>query len=369
MKKILFIIATLLILTNPSEGKAAIQSYKLLEPLPCIGTTQECVGGRVEQVDLKSYVGYIFKLVIALAGAIAVFRITWGGFKYMTTDAIFGKQEGKKEVKDAIYGLIMILASYLILRTIDPRLVNINTEIKPIEQAEYIDMNSLFTDVNESYAALDRARETDRQLAQQEVALREQRAIASSTEASDRLTQAIKKIEQQRARIAYDASLEARFEQVTRGLSTNNETTVSKEFKEATQSLINGVDITTRKNIQSLRDLGDIEGAEKLEQKRVYYVARGNDDLTYLETSKKLKDDISDMFAIGTSVRKFGTTLVDIENVVKAGDSYIADLKKKQQNFSNQDTTLTQEYVANIESQIKGVQTIIDPIRNWKENH
>jgi hypothetical protein len=74
---------------------------------------------------------YAFNLLIGLAAAAAVFMMVWGGFKYMSTDSWSDKSEGLDIFKHAIYGLLLVLSSYLILKTIDPRLVEIPSNIVP----------------------------------------------------------------------------------------------------------------------------------------------------------------------------------------------------------------------------------------------
>ncbi len=132
--KIIKIILILLVLI-PSISKA--DTYKLIEPLPCIDGTANCTpgsttGSTTQSIDLGTYINYIFKFSIALAAFLAVVMIIWGGFQYMISEAVSGKLEGKGKIWNAITGLIMILSSYLILRTIDPRLVQIYSEIPPI---------------------------------------------------------------------------------------------------------------------------------------------------------------------------------------------------------------------------------------------
>jgi hypothetical protein len=107
--------------------------YTLLEPLPCIpGEGVTCTAGKqVEQVDFKEYVQYMFNLLIAMAAVSAVFMIVYGGFQYMTSDAFNTKNEGLAKAKNAILGLLLVLCSFLILQTIDPRLVQINETFVP----------------------------------------------------------------------------------------------------------------------------------------------------------------------------------------------------------------------------------------------
>ena len=109
-------------------------SYTLLEPLPCIPTADKpCEKATIDSVTFQDYVQYAFDLAIAVAAFAAVFMIIWGGFQYMSTDAWEQKSEGIKKLKNAVLGLLLILSSYLILKTIDPRLVNIPTSfVKPL---------------------------------------------------------------------------------------------------------------------------------------------------------------------------------------------------------------------------------------------
>ncbi len=133
MKKIFLLILIAIALT-PLASKA--QEYTLLEPLPCIAgtsTDDTCnADNTTKTINLNDYIGYVFKFSIALAAFLAVIMIIFGGFQYMTSETPFGKGDGKEKIWNAVTGLLMVLASYLILATIDPRLVEINTKIDPI---------------------------------------------------------------------------------------------------------------------------------------------------------------------------------------------------------------------------------------------
>ena len=97
------------------------QGYVELAPIP--GTT--AVGDTGTQI-LGTYLTGIFKVGIAVAGVLAFLMIVIGGFQYLSTDAITGKEEGKQRIARALGGLILALASYIILYTINPNLVSLN---------------------------------------------------------------------------------------------------------------------------------------------------------------------------------------------------------------------------------------------------
>lgn len=144
----LLAVATLLVVIffgcRTSNAQTTAQgNYTLLAPLPCIQTTDatgntkgsvQCPPGNTQNVStvtFQTYVQYAINLLIALAAVAAVFMIVWGGLEYMTTTSASGKGAGLERAKNAIYGLLLVLCSYLILRTIDPRLVAIPTTLVP----------------------------------------------------------------------------------------------------------------------------------------------------------------------------------------------------------------------------------------------
>ncbi|MFA6269662.1 MAG: pilin [Candidatus Paceibacterota bacterium] len=117
-------IAILTIFLLPSTLVFAAEGdYQVLAPLPGVADN---VG---DTTTLEKYVPAIFKLAIGLSTVAAVLMIVIGGFEYMTTDAIQGKSAGKERIKNAVFGLILVIGAWLILFTINPNLININLDI------------------------------------------------------------------------------------------------------------------------------------------------------------------------------------------------------------------------------------------------
>lgn len=136
MKKILiYSLVAFLLTTNFTYAAVTTGSdYKLLTPLPCIeGTGNGCtVGQPITKINLDTYIQYVFKISIALAVFLAIIMIIWGGFEYMTSEVPFIKGNARDRITNAIVGLLCVLVSYLVLLTIDPRLVQINSKIDPV---------------------------------------------------------------------------------------------------------------------------------------------------------------------------------------------------------------------------------------------
>ena len=74
--------------------------------------------------ELGLFLGQTFQFGLAIAAALAVIMIVWGGVEIMLSESVFKKDDGKKKIKDAIYGLLLALVSWLILYTINPDILN-----------------------------------------------------------------------------------------------------------------------------------------------------------------------------------------------------------------------------------------------------
>jgi len=88
---------------------------------------------------LTDFVKYVFTLFISIAGLLAFGALIYGGFRYLTSAGDPSKMgDGKDQVMAGLFGLIILLSSYLILNTIDPRFVMTETpNLESLEQGIY----------------------------------------------------------------------------------------------------------------------------------------------------------------------------------------------------------------------------------------
>lgn len=103
--------------TNTYEGRQ-IAEFKSIVPIAQIDYSQS--------PSYPDYLNKIFGIVIQLGAILAVLMIVYGGFEYMTNAAGIAKKNGADRIRGAVTGLILLLASYLILFVINPCLVQIN---------------------------------------------------------------------------------------------------------------------------------------------------------------------------------------------------------------------------------------------------
>ncbi len=132
LKKILSVSAIILILLcvfgqfyNPAI--AGDDTYTLLEPLPVPGGTM------IKETDgIGAYLEGVFKLGIGLATVLAVLMITIGGLQLMTSDKVQLRADAKTTITNALWGLVLILASVLLLQTINPDLIKSSLNLEPV---------------------------------------------------------------------------------------------------------------------------------------------------------------------------------------------------------------------------------------------
>jgi len=101
------------------SGSNSSYTYTLLEPLP------KKDGGELKgDVKLDEYMAWMYKFALALAGFLAVMMITIGGVEYIASGANEKyKSEATGRITNALWGLVLAFAAYLILYTINPDLV------------------------------------------------------------------------------------------------------------------------------------------------------------------------------------------------------------------------------------------------------
>lgn len=111
-----FLFSLLILFCVPLFALAA--PYVPLEPLPFLS--------QVRGTRLPDLLQALFQLLIIGGAGVAVLMITIGGIQYMTGEALHQKSEGRARIQNSVLGLILLLFIYLILRTINPQLLNFN---------------------------------------------------------------------------------------------------------------------------------------------------------------------------------------------------------------------------------------------------
>ncbi|RJQ33450.1 hypothetical protein C4568_04695 [Candidatus Parcubacteria bacterium] len=90
------------------------------------GTPIGSVYGAGGQQTLPQYVRTLFAIALSAGAILAVIRLVWAGYKYMGTDMWSQKGEAKAIIKDVVFGMLLLLGTYLILYQINPCILNLD---------------------------------------------------------------------------------------------------------------------------------------------------------------------------------------------------------------------------------------------------
>jgi hypothetical protein len=123
-------------------------SYTSLEPL----SSSQSSGS----TDFCQTLNFIFKALIYLGGMLAVLFLVLGGITYMVSEVVDKRSAARERIKAALWGLAILLASYIILNTVNPQLVKACNVLNP--SGPGILSQAPSTAQDPFFAALDRCR-------------------------------------------------------------------------------------------------------------------------------------------------------------------------------------------------------------------
>ena len=78
--------------------------------------------------DLGTFINAAFKVTLSIGAVLAVLRIAYAGYQYMSSDAWGEKSHAKEIIGDVVIGLLLLLSVYLILNQINPQLTQLHIE-------------------------------------------------------------------------------------------------------------------------------------------------------------------------------------------------------------------------------------------------
>lgn len=135
------------VISSPENVQSDFEnrSYRLLAPLPGLNMIldpdlcQEQVnqgkavfGGSCDD-QVSALINLILKILIGAAAVLLVLRIMFEGYKYITSDIPRLKTNAKSGLWDAVLGLVLALSSFLILNTINPKLLENTIKAERLE--------------------------------------------------------------------------------------------------------------------------------------------------------------------------------------------------------------------------------------------
>ncbi len=126
---LILLILSILFLAEFSLAYEPQLEYPILR-VPGLGDFDLTRRIREGTLTLDQLARYIYYFMVIVSGVIAFLVLISGGIKVLTSYTLEGTKLGKEQIKIAVIGLLIILFSWLILVTLDPKLV-VLPEFKP----------------------------------------------------------------------------------------------------------------------------------------------------------------------------------------------------------------------------------------------
>lgn len=73
-------------------------------------------------MDINKLVAWFYHFIVGISGLVAFVMLVWGGIAWMTSESPLKIGEAKEIIFSAIFGLIIVLSAYLLIKTINPEL-------------------------------------------------------------------------------------------------------------------------------------------------------------------------------------------------------------------------------------------------------
>ncbi len=130
MKKTILIFAICLLLGAAPLALAQQSGFVPLAPIP--GLTDNVADG---PAGLADFFNNLYKFLIGLAAALAVIQIIWAGLDIAIfhKDAVSAITEDKGKIRDALFGLILVLSPALVFSIINPSILNLSLNMPPLD--------------------------------------------------------------------------------------------------------------------------------------------------------------------------------------------------------------------------------------------
>lgn len=129
---------------------------KLYNSPPCLLTDQ--YGNCPDQTTLSGYIQTLYRFGLGIGGILAVGMIIFGAINISISGSVDKEKEGKSYITSALLGLLLLFGAYVLLREINPNLVQLSPPSAPqISFPTSTMTNAMWTDNNQKLAELENA--------------------------------------------------------------------------------------------------------------------------------------------------------------------------------------------------------------------
>lgn len=129
MKTLLYTFG-LLALATLFGTDALAQGAVTVEPLTSIGLETG------DQAGIAPFINQLYQYGVGIGAILAVLIVMYGGFRYMTSEAVGTKSAGKEDIQRAVLGLLLILSPVLIFGIINRDILSLDLNLNRLGDYE-----------------------------------------------------------------------------------------------------------------------------------------------------------------------------------------------------------------------------------------
>jgi len=122
------IISVLVLLLGLAPHALAAQNFVPIAEIPGLTSNVEATSA-----GLAGFLNNLYKYLIGLAAILAVIEIIWGGLEISTKDSVSKQSDGRNRIKQAIFGLVLVLSPALIFSIINPSILNLSLNLPELD--------------------------------------------------------------------------------------------------------------------------------------------------------------------------------------------------------------------------------------------
>ena len=104
------------------------QGFVQVQPLTSLGIATST------PESLAPFINQLYKYGIGIGAIMAVLIIMYGGFKYMTSEAMGPKSAGKEDIQRAVLGLLLLMSPVLVFGVINQDILDLNLDLGRLKQ-------------------------------------------------------------------------------------------------------------------------------------------------------------------------------------------------------------------------------------------
>lgn len=139
-KHLLILIVVLLSIASVNVLAKTCRDTEIAEDELCLELDYPSFGGfdLNKDQDINQVIAWGYSLIVTISGLAAFARLVSGGFGWLSSAGNSSKtEEAKKTIESALIGLVLVLSSFLIIKTINPELtVLVLPDVKQMEKTE-----------------------------------------------------------------------------------------------------------------------------------------------------------------------------------------------------------------------------------------